>query len=77
MTRAFIFHLAAKETVGAHLLTMHNVYHMLALMKSIRTAINEERYPTFVKDFFFRYFPGKGAPEWAVGALRGVGIDLG
>ena len=76
VTRAFIYHLAAKETVGAHLLTMHNVYHMLALMKSIRTAILEERYPAFVKDFFFRYFPQKGAPEWAVNALRGVSIHL-
>ena len=72
VTRAFIHHLAAKETVGAHLLTIHNVYHMLALMKSIRTAIIEERYPAFVKDFFFRYFPQKGAPEWAVDALRSV-----
>ncbi|RMZ81497.1 hypothetical protein DV738_g2290, partial [Chaetothyriales sp. CBS 135597] len=76
VTRAYIHHLAAKETVGAHLLTMHNVHHMLALMRSVRTAILEDRYPAFVKEFFVRYFPGKPAPEWAVEALSGVGIAI-
>ena len=77
ITRAFIYHLAAKETVGAHLLTMHNVHYMLALMRKIRTAIVEERYPAFVKDFFKAYFPGKPAPRWAVDAFIGVNIDIG
>ena len=76
ITRAFVYHLAAKETVGAHLLTMHNVHHMLALMEAARAAIIEDRYPTFVRDFFGKYFNGKPAPQWAVDALKGVGIDL-
>ena len=77
ITRAFIHHLAAKETVGAHLVTMHNVHHMLDLMRRIRAAIAADRYAEFARDFFEKYFPKeKGTPSWAVEALRGVGIDL-
>lgn len=76
VSRAFIYHLAAKETVGAHLLTMHNVHHLLALMGRARGAILRDEYPAFVKDFFEDYFGEQQPPEWAVTALRGVGIDL-
>lgn len=74
VSRAYIHHLAAKETVGAHLLTMHNVHWMLNLMKRARQAIIEDRYPAFASEFFKDYFPGKGAPQWAIDALAGVGI---
>lgn len=76
ISRAYIHHLAAKETVGAHLLTMHNVHWMLNLMKRARNAIIEDRYPAFARNFFKDYFRGKGAPKWAVDAMRGVGIEL-
>ncbi len=39
VTRAFVHHIAAKETVGAHLLTMHNVWYQLALMRRVRQSI--------------------------------------
>ncbi|KAN0086550.1 tRNA-guanine(15) transglycosylase-like protein [Elaphomyces granulatus] len=77
ITRAYIYHLAAKETVGAHLLTMHNVHYLLSLMGSIRAAILEDRYPAFVQDFFNRlYGSASKIPIWVVNALNGVGIDL-
>ena len=76
VTKAFIHHVAAKETVGAHLLTIHNVHWMLHLMKRGRSAILEDRYADFAKQFFKDYFPGKPPPDWAVTALKGVGIDL-
>lgn len=77
MTRAFIHHLAAKETVGAHLLTMHNIYYLLDLMSKANKAIVEDRYPIFVADFFSRLYSSKtDYPQWAVDALRTVGVDL-
>ena len=51
ITRAYIYHVTAKETAGAHLLTMHNVHYQLNLMKEAREAIIQDRYPQFVKDF--------------------------
>jgi queuine tRNA-ribosyltransferase len=77
-TRAFCHHLAAKETVGAHLLTMHNVWYQLQLMRDVRQAIIEDRYPAFLKQFFRDQYDGDKTkyPEWAVGALKGVGVDI-
>jgi queuine tRNA-ribosyltransferase catalytic subunit len=78
ITRAFVHHLTAKETVGAHLLTMHNVYYQLALMRKIREAIIEDRFPALVRQFFAdRHDSDKTKyPEWAAEALRTVGVDL-
>lgn len=77
ITRAYIYHVTAKETAGAHLLTMHNVHYQLNLMKLARQAIIEDRYPAFLKDFFGKLYDDKSKyPEWAVNALRSVNVDL-
>lgn len=77
MTRSFVHHLAAKETVGAHLLTIHNVYYQLNLMKQVRNAILEDRYPDFVKTFFYTRHPDRATiPTWATEALEQVGVHL-
>lgn len=78
VTRAFVHHVAAKETVGAHLLTIHNVWYQLALMRRVREAIIADRFPTFLKEFFSDLHGGDRTkyPDWAVDALRRVGVDL-
>jgi tRNA-guanine transglycosylase len=77
ITRAYIYHVASKETAGAHLLTMHNVHYQLNLMNNVRQAIIEDRYPVFLKEFFAKLYADKSKyPEWAVDALKGVGVDL-
>ncbi|KAF7198495.1 Queuine tRNA-ribosyltransferase catalytic subunit [Pseudocercospora fuligena] len=78
ISRSYIYHTAAKETAGAHLMTMHNTHYMLDMMRRAREAIIEDRYPDFLKDYFSRLYAGKKEkyPEWAVQALRGVGVDL-
>lgn len=58
-------------------ITMHNVHYLLALMDSARQAILEDRYPQFLKEFFRNLYGEKSnIPQWAVTALRGVGVDL-
>ncbi|KAI8960043.1 Queuine tRNA-ribosyltransferase [Daldinia sp. FL1419] len=77
VTRAFVHHNTAKETVAAHLLTMHNVWYQLDLMRQVRDAIIADRYPAFLRQFFENLYPDKANyPKWAVDALRGVGVDL-
>lgn len=78
ITRAYIYHTAAKETAGAHLLSMHNVHYLLNLMRSIRTSIIEDRFPAFLKSYFSTLYAGdkERYPGWAVEALKGVGVDL-
>ena len=78
ITRAFIYHTAAKETAGAHLLSMHNVHFLLDLMRRVREAILEDRYPQFLKAYFEKMYQGEKDkyPGWAVDALKGGGVDL-
>ncbi|KAI1767379.1 Queuine tRNA-ribosyltransferase [Hypoxylon sp. FL1150] len=79
VTRAFVHHNTAKETVAAHLLTMHNVWYQLNLMREVRAAIVADEFPAFLRKFFADSYPDKDKekyPTWAVDALRGVGVDL-
>jgi queuine tRNA-ribosyltransferase len=57
---------------------MHNVHYQLNLMRLVREAILEDRYPQFVKGFFSKLYNGEKDryPAWAVTALHGVGVDL-
>ncbi|EMR66420.1 putative queuine trna-ribosyltransferase protein [Eutypa lata UCREL1] len=77
VTRAFVNHNASKETVAAHLLTIHNVWYQLDLMRRARDAIIADRFPAFLRRFFADLYADKADyPSWAVDALRGVGVDL-
>ncbi|KAL8681587.1 MAG: hypothetical protein Q9186_002327 [Xanthomendoza sp. 1 TL-2023] len=78
ITRAFVHHVAAKETAGAHLLTMHNVHYLLALMRRVRAAVIEDRYPAFLHEYFRQMYNGDMTkfPIWPVTALKSVGVDL-
>lgn len=77
ITRAFIHHNASKETVAAHLLTIHNVWYQLQLMRDIRQAIIEDRFPALIREFFAGLYEDKTQyPEWAVEALKRVNVDL-
>lgn len=75
VSRAYLHHLIHKETAAAHLITLHNIHFQLDLMRNIRNAIIEQRFPTFVIDFFQKRYP-HDKPNWAVDALDSVGIDL-
>ncbi|KAJ4857096.1 queuine tRNA-ribosyltransferase domain-containing protein [Trichoderma breve] len=77
ITRAFIHHNASKETVAAHLLTIHNVWYQLQLMRDIRQAVIEDRFPALIREFFAGLYEDKTQyPEWAVEALKRVNVDL-
>jgi hypothetical protein len=47
-------------------------------MGNIRQAIIDDQYPAFLRKFFSDIYGGDQSkyPAWAVGALRGVGVDL-
>jgi queuine tRNA-ribosyltransferase len=46
-------------------------------MRKAREAIIEDLFPAYVKEFFGNLYADRSDyPSWAVGALKGVGIDL-
>lgn len=48
-TRSYLNTISTKEEVGCHLITAHNIYFLLTLMKSIHKAIVDEKLEEFVK----------------------------
>ncbi|THZ15471.1 queuine tRNA-ribosyltransferase [Aureobasidium pullulans] len=78
LTRAYIHHVAAKETAGAHLLSIHNVHYLLDLMRRVREAIIADQYPAFLRGYFATLYAGDKTkyPGWVVEALKSVGVDL-
>ncbi len=55
-TRGYIRHLLnINEILGLRLISYHNVYFYVNLMKQIRTAIEEDQYAEFQKQFLSRY----------------------
>lgn len=56
-SRSYIHHLVkANEITGFRLLTWHNVYFLLDLMKKIRQALEEDRFEAFAESFLKRYY---------------------
>jgi queuine tRNA-ribosyltransferase len=77
ITRAYVHHNTSKETVAAHLLTIHNVWYQLNLMREVRQSIIEDRFPAYIRQFFANLYDSKtDYPDWAVGALKLVNVDL-
>ena len=55
---------------------MHNVYWLLQMMHEAREAIVEGEFPGYMRKRFQWWYPEGVYPEWAVGALKRVGLDL-
>ncbi len=52
-TRAYLRHLIkANEILGMRLLSWHNLYYLIDLMKQAREAIKADKYLDFRKDFY-------------------------
>lgn len=76
VTRAFVHHNSSKETSAAHLLTIHNVWYQLNLMREVRESIINDRFPVFIREFFDRLYPEGNYPDWVVDALKTVNVNL-
>ncbi len=55
-SRAYLRHLyVSRELLSSRLNTMHNLHYYCALMRRVRMAINENRWPEFRKQFLSAY----------------------
>lgn len=75
-TRSYI-NLVSRDPVGGRLVSVHNVYFQLRLMREMREAIKKDQFPSYVQQFFKGYFKDSTKyPIWAVNALKSVGVNL-
>ncbi len=45
-----------RDTVGCHLLSIHNIAYQMRLMSDIRASIEKDTFPAFVQQFMLGYF---------------------
>ncbi|KAI9319057.1 tRNA-guanine(15) transglycosylase-like protein [Dichotomocladium elegans] len=77
-TRSYVHLVTTRDTVGCHLVSIHNVAFQLRLMREMREAIIADNFPAWIIQFFDGYFGGDKSryPTWAVNALKSVNVDL-
>lgn len=73
-TRAFI-HCMIDDILASNLITIHNVFFQLQLMRDMRTAIEDDKFPEFVKEFMDELYPEE-KPKWIAEALKSVNIEV-
>ncbi|KAJ3307449.1 Queuine tRNA-ribosyltransferase catalytic subunit 1 [Kappamyces sp. JEL0829] len=49
-----------KETVGCHLISVHNIAYQMRLMRDIRNAIAENSFPSWVQGFMKEFYHHRG-----------------
>jgi len=74
-TRAYVHTLAGRESLGAQLLTYHNIAYQMRLTQNIRNSIIDGTFPQFVQKFIHTHYPA-GAPQWSLDALEAAGIKI-
>lgn len=56
-SRAYLSRLMRqKETVGCHLISIHNIAYQMRLMKDIRESILQDKFPEFIVEFMQKYY---------------------
>ncbi|XP_058119172.1 queuine tRNA-ribosyltransferase catalytic subunit [Anopheles ziemanni] len=75
-TRAYLHHIVTVEPVACSIVSVHNVAFQLKLMKDMRDAIQEDRFPEFVKSYMAIRFPDNTVPQWIREALAAVNVSL-
>lgn len=62
--------------VASCILSVHNIAFQLNLMRDIRTAIVEDRFPAFIRQFMRDLYTDREVPQWVRDALKSVHVDL-
>lgn len=76
-SRAYLHLLSPKDgSVGAQLLTLHNIAYLTRLMGRARQAILDGRFESFVQNFMLNLYPDRRYPTWSKDALTSAGVKL-
>eukprot|EP00271_Cylindrocystis_brebissonii_P018210 TRINITY_DN5061_c0_g1_i1.p1 TRINITY_DN5061_c0_g1~~TRINITY_DN5061_c0_g1_i1.p1 ORF type:complete len:478 (-),score=28.56 TRINITY_DN5061_c0_g1_i1:207-1640(-) len=75
-TRSCLHSLVTRDPVGSHLISYHNIAHMMQMTKRMRKSIIDGYFPEFVVDFLQKQFPKGDVPSWVQDALEVAGVDI-
>lgn len=74
-TRSYFHFTLNRNARALSLVSFHNVYYLLHLMKRLRQSIIDNKVNDFCKDFFSKQFQ-KQFPSWVYFALKKAGVNV-
>jgi len=75
--RSYLYFMLNKNPRAVVLISFHNVFYLLNLMKRIRNSILDGKVNEFVKEYMMKYYKNEEYPSWVVNALKKAGVDVG
>ena len=77
-SRSYLYFLFNNNPRAVEMISFHNVFYLLNLMKKIREAIINGKVNEFVEDFIKKQFKDskEGVPDWVVNTLTKAGCDM-
>lgn len=75
-TRSYLHHIVTHEPVACSILSVHNIAYQLRLMRDIRTSIEQDKFPDYIRAFMQKQFPDDTVPTWIRNALAAVNVNL-
>lgn len=77
-SRSYLYFLLNNNPRAVEMISFHNVYYLLNLMKKIREAIINGKVNEFIEDFLNKQYKDSkdGIPDWVVNTLTKAGCDM-
>ena len=77
-TRSYLYFLLNNNPRAVEMISFHNVFYLLNLMKKIREAIINGKVNEFIKDFINKQYKDSkdGVPDWVINSLTKAGCDM-
>lgn len=76
-TRSYFYYSLTRNPKAVNLISYHNVYYLLQLMKKLRQAIIDGNVNQFIEKFITEQFKKEGKyPEWVFEALKASGVNI-
>ena len=77
-SRSYLYFLFNNNPRAAEMISFHNVFYLLNLMKRLRDSIIDGKVNEFIKDFITKQYENsqEGVPDWVVNTLTKAGCDM-
>ncbi|CAI2371271.1 unnamed protein product [Moneuplotes crassus] len=77
-TRSYLWQSFTRDSSCLQLLSLHNVYFLLDIIREFRQAILDENVEEYMTNFVTDYYITEkdGVPQWVKNALKAGGIDM-
>ena len=74
-TRSYFYLTINKNPRAVSMISFHNIYYLLNLLRRLRQSIIDKKVNEFCIDFFSKQFDRK-YPKWVYDALKKAGVDV-